>query len=208
MIGMPRGQCQLCGKSSLVSGQLGACADCIRDHPAPVMRRILQVHEASRLEFDLPAAPTCDPDGVVCRLCANECRIGEGRRGFCGLRTNRNGKLVHLDTPSARLYRRQVRGYTGRVLYAIPTKLFGRRFAEQVSEKQPPGIGADRFIGKEGIVIDQIDNTLNTGRIRIDQDVWRASSENGEIIKESELVKVIRVDGTRAIVNTFEKEEE
>ena len=102
MIGMPRGQCQLCGKSSLVSGQLGACADCIRDHPAPVMPRILQVHEASRLEFDLPAAPTCDPDGVVCRLCANECRIGEGRRGFCGLRTNRNGKLVHLAGAPAR----------------------------------------------------------------------------------------------------------
>ena len=29
-----------------------------------------------------------------------------------------------------------------------------RRFAERFSKKQPPGIGADRFIGKQGIVLE------------------------------------------------------
>ena len=33
-----------------------------------------------------------------------------------------------------------------------------RRFAERFSKKQPPGIGADRFIGKECIVLEEIDN--------------------------------------------------
>jgi len=34
--------------------------------------------------------------------------------------------------------------------------VFGRRFAERVTEKQPPGIGADRFIGIEGRVLEKI----------------------------------------------------
>lgn len=34
--------------------------------------------------------------GVKCKLCSNECSIGEGERGFCGLRMVRKGKLIHL----------------------------------------------------------------------------------------------------------------
>jgi len=86
--------------------------------------------------------------------------------------------------------------------------VFGRRFAERVTEKQPPGVGADRFIGQDGIVVEKIDNATNKGRIRIGQDDWRATSENGDVIPENALIKVVRVDGTRAIVKIIEKEEE
>jgi len=51
---------------------------------------------ASRIEFDLPVEPPRHDDGVRCVLCSNECVIAEGERGFCGLRTVRNGKLVHM----------------------------------------------------------------------------------------------------------------
>ena len=84
--------------------------------------------------------------------------------------------------------------------------VFGRRFAERVTEKQPPGVGADRFIDQQGIVLEKIDNTTNEGRIRIGQDDWRATSENGDVIPENTLVKVVKVDGTRAIVKLIEKE--
>jgi pyruvate formate lyase activating enzyme len=33
---------------------------------------------------------------VACGLCGAECRIGEGDRGFCGLREARDGRLRHL----------------------------------------------------------------------------------------------------------------
>jgi len=33
---------------------------------------------------------------VHCPLCANDCLIGEGERGFCGLRTVRDGRLHHI----------------------------------------------------------------------------------------------------------------
>ena len=85
--------------------------------------------------------------------------------------------------------------------------VFGRRFADRVTENQPPGIGADRFIGQEGVVLESIDNNSNTGSVRIGQDEWRAISESGDIIQEGTKVEVAKINGTRAVVTTIEKEE-
>ena len=85
--------------------------------------------------------------------------------------------------------------------------VFGRRFAERVTVNQPPGIGADRFVGQKGTVLENINNIGNKGRIMIGSDEWRAFSANGEIINKGTIVEVIRIDGTKAIVNQFEKEE-
>jgi len=84
--------------------------------------------------------------------------------------------------------------------------VFGRRFAERVTKKQPPGIGADRFIGMVGTVLEAIDNNTNSGKIRIGQDIWRAGSEDGGSIAEGESVKVTRIEGTRVVVQKIEKE--
>ena len=45
--------------------------------------------------------------------------------------------------------------------------VLSRRFAERFSKKQPPGIGADRFIDKKGVVLEEVDNIKNSGRIRM-----------------------------------------
>jgi len=58
--------------------------------------RLEALHADSRAAFALPVQPPRRPHGVRCPLCANECVIGEGERGFCGLRTVRQGKLIHL----------------------------------------------------------------------------------------------------------------
>jgi membrane protein implicated in regulation of membrane protease activity len=86
------------------------------------------------------------------------------------------------------------------ILFAV-----SRRFAEKFSKKQPPGIGADRFIGKEGIVLEEIDNVKNTGSVRIDKELWRADSETGEIIKKGDRIVVVRLDGTHVVVKTKEE---
>jgi membrane protein implicated in regulation of membrane protease activity len=81
-----------------------------------------------------------------------------------------------------------------------------RRLAEKISKKQPPGIGADRFIGLDGIVLEEIDNVKNTGRVRVQKDEWRADSETGEIIPEGERIEVIRLDGTHMVVKIKREE--
>jgi len=59
------------------------------------------LYKESRSEFGLPLKPPRSSGGVRCALCTNECMIGEGERGFCNLRTVRDGKLVHLaGTPA------------------------------------------------------------------------------------------------------------
>ena len=82
-----------------------------------------------------------------------------------------------------------------------------RRFAEKFTKEQPPGIGADRVIGKEGIVLEEIDNVNNKGRVRLKKEEWRADSDTGEIIPLGKQVEVIRLDGTHLVVK-IKKEEE
>ncbi|MFQ6031446.1 MAG: radical SAM protein [Candidatus Zixiibacteriota bacterium] len=86
--------CINCGKESkLISKALEVCLDCIRRDFDQVLPHIQRVHAKSRVEFDLPTKPPKDPQGSQCNLCVNECRISEGKRGYCGLRENKAGKL-------------------------------------------------------------------------------------------------------------------
>ena len=81
-----------------------------------------------------------------------------------------------------------------------------RRFAERFSKKQPAGIGADRFVGLRGIVLEEIDNDKNTGRVRLKKEEWRADSETGEVIPAGKKVEVTRMDGTHIVVKTLKEE--
>jgi membrane protein implicated in regulation of membrane protease activity len=88
------------------------------------------------------------------------------------------------------------------VLFAV-----SRSFAERFTKKQPPGVGADRFVQEKGVVIEQIDNFKNTGRVRIGKDEWRADSQTDEVIPEGKTVEVARVDGTHLVVKIVKEGE-
>ncbi|MEE9271463.1 MAG: NfeD family protein [Candidatus Krumholzibacteria bacterium] len=79
-----------------------------------------------------------------------------------------------------------------------------RRFAERFTKKQPPGIGADRFVGRKGVVLEKIDNDKNTGRVRLDREEWRADSETGDHIAVGKMVEVTKMSGTHVIVKLKE----
>lgn len=88
--------CKICNRERLIAKELGICLDCIRNKPEEAMKYIKEVHKKSREEFGLVPEPPRDKGGVKCNICVNECIIGEGKLGFCGLRKNENGKLVFL----------------------------------------------------------------------------------------------------------------
>ena len=89
------GLCRSCGRSGLlVSDAIGFCAACIRTRFDRVWPEIRRVHLRSREAFDLPLEPPQADDGIPCPLCFHGCRIPEGARGYCGLRRNREGKLI------------------------------------------------------------------------------------------------------------------
>lgn len=80
-----------------------------------------------------------------------------------------------------------------------------RKFADKFSKKQPPGIGANRFIEERGVVIEEIDNLKNTGKVRIEKEIWLADSANDEILKVGDLIKVLRIEGTHMVVEKLTK---
>jgi len=87
-------KCRHCGwESPLISGSLSLCSDCIRHHFDQVLPIIKQAHYKARAAFSLPPYPPRAEPGLTCRICINECSIPEGGVSYCGLRTNREGKL-------------------------------------------------------------------------------------------------------------------
>ncbi|MEM2173043.1 MAG: radical SAM protein [Thermoproteota archaeon] len=91
------GRCLICGDEyPLIAGQLGVCLKCIRRMPEKAVEVAKRVHADTRRVFGLPPVPPKDSDGLPCGICANDCKIGQGEKGFCGLVSNSNGNLNRL----------------------------------------------------------------------------------------------------------------
>ncbi len=86
--------CPGCGRDVSVASVLGACGDCIRSRPDEILPGVLRRHAEFRARHGLPPEAPRDPEGTVCRFCANECSIADGERGFCGARRNEGGRIV------------------------------------------------------------------------------------------------------------------
>lgn len=89
------GKCSICGdRAATISDRLAVCVKCIRAKPREALEISKRVHAESRAAYGLPAEPPDDPDGLPCGVCANDCRIGPGESGFCGIVRNTDGRLV------------------------------------------------------------------------------------------------------------------
>jgi len=89
--------CRLCGiESRRVASALELCPSCARDGGEEAVKQALEAHAKVRRRFGLPGEVPRDPKGVRCNWCSNECSIPEGGLGYCGLRRNEDGRLVHL----------------------------------------------------------------------------------------------------------------
>ena len=95
--------CALCGRrSTLISGALGLCVRCIRRDAGGALPITEGAHALARQRYGLPVSPPRTEGGVSCKICARACRIGENQHGFCGLRTVRDGHLVHIAGTAAK----------------------------------------------------------------------------------------------------------
>ena len=61
----------------------------------------------------------------------------------------------------------------------------------------------EALISKKGIVIDEINNEINKGRVLIDGDTWRSKSLNNEIIKKNSTVQIVKIESTIIIVKNI-----
>lgn len=59
---------------------------------------------------------------------------------------------------------------------------------------------ADRIIGAEAVVQEAINNLAATGQVQVDGKVWTARADGEEHIAVGETVRVLRIEGVKAIV--------
>lgn len=88
------------------------------------------------------------------------------------------------------------------VFLAVSTILLiaTRPLAKKFLNVRKTKTNADSVIGKVGVVIHRIDNTMEEGRVLVSGLDWSARSEDGEIIEEKEQVIIKRIDGVKLIV--------
>ncbi len=76
-----------------------------------------------------------------------------------------------------------------------------RPLARKIQKSESPRkIHLEEIIGKEALVIQEIDNEAGRGLVKVDGDVWRAISEDGEKIEKGEKVVILRVEGAHVVV--------
>lgn len=72
-----------------------------------------------------------------------------------------------------------------------------QRFVRKDDEQH--AVGANRFVGKPAMVLEEIDRLRGTGRVRMETEEWRATTEGG-VIAAGTQVRVTGVVGSRLIV--------
>lgn len=81
-----------------------------------------------------------------------------------------------------------------------------RPLAQKYLNSQVEPTNADRIIGTEAIVTEEINNLQATGAVRINGLVWSARSENDAVIPAGTLVKVLRIEGVKVYVEQMKEE--
>ena len=64
-------------------------------------------------------------------------------------------------------------------------------------------VGANRFKGLKGMVIEEIDNIHAKGMVRVEREEWRAESVDEGVIPKGAKVEVVDISGTRLLVKVL-----
>jgi len=80
-----------------------------------------------------------------------------------------------------------------------------RRFIGHQDEGEQPRVGANRWVGSEGLVLADIDPHTGAGMVRVLNEEWRATSP--QPIAANTKIIVTAVEGARLIVEPLEKSE-
>ncbi|MBN2364477.1 NfeD family protein [candidate division WOR-3 bacterium] len=91
------------------------------------------------------------------------------------------------------------------VLLSAVSFAFARKFSDKVTKKQPRGVGADRLIGMKGVVTEKIINHENSGFVRVENEIWKASAESDEEIDKDVEIEVVEKKGVHLIVRKTKK---
>jgi len=64
---------------------------------------------------------------------------------------------------------------------------------------------AEEVIGKEAIVIENINNINAKGKVKVKGQIWTARSYNSDVIEKDTIVRVLRIEGVKLIVQKIKE---
>ena len=91
------------------------------------------------------------------------------------------------------------------VVISIAAFIFVRKWAAKMFDKTSEKTDIDRFIGKQVIITENVDNKNNTGKAVINDVEWKVKSATGEIIEIGEEATVEKIEGVSLIVKKIVK---
>lgn len=83
---------------------------------------------------------------------------------------------------------------------SVVSMLLTRPFLKKVLHVKKTPTNAEKVIGQSGVVISQIDNVFEKGRVLADGLEWEARSEDGSRLEKDDLVIVKDLRGVKLIV--------
>lgn len=89
------------------------------------------------------------------------------------------------------------------VLLLLFTKPLAIKYLKIGSEKNT----LNQVIGKEGLVLEEIDNINGTGQVKIGGIIWSAISLNGKNLEENTTITVVEIKGVKVIVKEIDKKD-
>lgn len=75
-----------------------------------------------------------------------------------------------------------------------------RPLVKKLKQRGSQPTNADRFVGKTGVVITAVDNSIPQGMVKVDNEKWTARSVSGEPIEEGATVIVTAIEGVKLMV--------
>ena len=79
-----------------------------------------------------------------------------------------------------------------------------RRFIADQDEMPQPAVGANRWVGLRGMVLQDIDPDEAVGIVRVESEEWRATTEDGSTIPAGTHIRVVAMRGARMVVEPTE----
>lgn len=97
------------------------------------------------------------------------------------------------------------------IVFAVVSVLalvFTRRFVRDVLKVKKTPTNADSVIGATGLVLEEINNEAETGRVHVEGLDWTARTGDGSIIPAGATVSVTAIAGVKLIVTLVKNKEE
>lgn len=89
------------------------------------------------------------------------------------------------------------------VVFAVVSAVsiaFTRKAARKFLAGRIQPTNADRYIGQDAVVIEEINNIQGVGKVKVRGDIWSAKSESEDVISENSIVIINKIEGVKFIV--------